>query len=101
MSEEGIFRVKENRPDLIVLDLMMPGVDGSEVIHHLKRSEETEDIPIIMVSAKKLTVGRNQVSKVQYREDHTVTKSVLFLLSLDTMKITHSSVTQVPWGFQG
>jgi DNA-binding response OmpR family regulator len=54
-GEEGLSRVKESRPDLIILDLMMPEVDGFEVIRHLKKSEETKDIPIIIVSAKKLT----------------------------------------------
>jgi len=54
-GEESLLRIKESRPDLIILDLMMPGVDGFEVIGHLKKSEETGDIPIIIVSAKKLT----------------------------------------------
>jgi len=48
-------KYRQWRPDLIILDLMMPGVDGFEVISHLKKSEETRDIPIIIVSAKKLT----------------------------------------------
>ena len=54
-GKDGLSRVKENRPDLIILDLMMPEVDGFEVIRNLKKSEETKDIPIIIVSAKKLT----------------------------------------------
>ena len=54
-AEEGLSRVKESRPDLIILDLMMPEVDGFEVIRNLKKSEETKEIPIIIVSAKKLT----------------------------------------------
>ena len=54
-GQEALSRVKKSRPDLIILDLMMPEVDGFEVIRHLKRSEETKDIPIIIVSAKKLT----------------------------------------------
>ncbi|MBW2570022.1 MAG: response regulator, partial [Deltaproteobacteria bacterium] len=54
-GKEGLGSVKEKRPDLIILDLMMPEVDGFEVIRHLKKSDETKDIPIIIVSAKKLT----------------------------------------------
>jgi CheY-like chemotaxis protein len=54
-GEEGLSRVNESRPDLIFLDLMMPEVDGFEVIRHLKKSEQTKDIPIIIVSAKELT----------------------------------------------
>ncbi|MCK5436859.1 MAG: response regulator, partial [Desulfobulbaceae bacterium] len=54
-GKEGLSMVKESRPDLIILDLMMPEVDGFEVIRHLKQSWKTRDIPIIIVSAKKLT----------------------------------------------
>ncbi len=54
-GKEGLSRIKESLPDLIILDLMMPEVDGFEVIRHLKKTEETKDIPIIIVSAKKLT----------------------------------------------
>jgi len=54
-GKEGLAAVKERHPDLIILDLMMPEIDGFEVIRHLKKSEETKEIPIIIVSAKKLT----------------------------------------------
>ena len=54
-GKEGLAVVKKRRPDLIILDLMMPEVDGFEVIYYLKKSEETKEIPIIIVSAKKLT----------------------------------------------
>ena len=54
-GKEGLAKVKEQGPDLIILDLMMPEVDGFEVISHLKKSEETKLIPIIIVSGKELT----------------------------------------------
>lgn len=54
-GEEGLSRVNESRPDLMFLDLMMPDMDGFEVIRHLKKSEKTKGIPIIIVSAKELT----------------------------------------------
>jgi len=73
-GEEGLLRVKESRPDLIILDLMMPEVDGFEVIRHLKKSEETKEIPIIIVSAKKLTQGEigylnNNIEKIIRKGD--------------------------------
>jgi two-component system phosphate regulon response regulator PhoB len=43
---------REMQPDLILLDLMLPGVDGLEVCRQLKSSPETEHIPIIMLTAK-------------------------------------------------
>lgn len=48
---EAVKRAKEDNPDTIVLDLMMPGMDGFEVIKELKKLKETKDIPIIVLSA--------------------------------------------------
>lgn len=44
-------RIRDHRFDLIVLDIMMPEVDGFEVLRRLKRSPDTHDIPVIMISA--------------------------------------------------
>jgi two-component system phosphate regulon response regulator PhoB len=51
-GEEALARAKSNRPDLILLDLMLPGVDGFEVCKLLKRADETAQIPIVMLTAK-------------------------------------------------
>jgi len=51
-GEEALRIVKERRPDLVVLDLMLPGLDGIEVCRRLRASEETARIPIIMMTAK-------------------------------------------------
>jgi len=42
-------------PDIIVLDLNMPGMDGLEVMRHLKRIPETKDIPVIAFTGEQLT----------------------------------------------
>jgi CheY-like chemotaxis protein len=51
-GEDGLSLVKQKLPDLILLDLMLPGMDGLEVCRHLRTQAETRDIPIIMVTAK-------------------------------------------------
>lgn len=50
-GEQALTRVKEECPDLILLDIMMPGIDGFEVTRRLKGSFETRDIPIILITA--------------------------------------------------
>lgn len=51
-GEACLARVAECRPDIVVLDLTLPGIDGYEVCRRLKDDWETHDIPILFVSAK-------------------------------------------------
>ena len=50
-GKEAIEKVQERHPDLILLDIMMPGIDGYEVTSRLKADPLTEDIPIILITA--------------------------------------------------
>ena len=52
-SKELKDALKEELPDLILLDIMLPGEDGYSILERLKASSETKNIPVIMVSAKK------------------------------------------------
>lgn len=51
-GEEALAAVKRRKPDLLVLDLMLPGVDGLEVCRQLRQAESTADLPILMLSAR-------------------------------------------------
>ena len=51
-GEEVLGHVRSRRPDAIILDAMMPGIDGLEVLHMLRQGEATRDIPVIMLSAR-------------------------------------------------
>jgi phosphate regulon transcriptional regulator PhoB len=51
-GEEGLDMVMKENPDLVLLDLMLPGLDGIEVCRQLKADSVTRDIPIIMVTAR-------------------------------------------------
>ncbi len=50
-GESGLERAIYARPDLILLDVMMPGIDGFEVCHRLKAHDETREIPVIFMTA--------------------------------------------------
>ncbi len=52
---DGIDLVRQRRPDLVVLDLMMPEVDGFQILNALKADARTARIPVVIVSAKSLT----------------------------------------------
>ena len=51
-AQEALVRISEERPDIILLDWMMPGVSGIELTRRLREDSYTEDIPIIMLTAK-------------------------------------------------
>jgi two-component system phosphate regulon response regulator PhoB len=50
-GEVGIDKARNNNPDLILLDLMLPGIQGLDVCRIIKSDQETKEIPIIMVTA--------------------------------------------------
>lgn len=56
----GLNIVREIQPDLVITDLMMPDVDGFTVIKTMKSEQELADIPIVVVSAKELTIQEKQ-----------------------------------------
>lgn len=51
-GDVALRKIKESTPDLVLLDLMLPGMDGLEVCRRLKQSESTRDIPIVILTAK-------------------------------------------------
>lgn len=55
---QGLKLAQRNQPSLIVLDIMLPGMDGFEVCKELKRHQETADIPVVMLTARGEEVDR-------------------------------------------
>jgi two-component system alkaline phosphatase synthesis response regulator PhoP len=51
-GEEALKKVRDRLPDLILLDLMLPGIDGLEVCRRLKGEAQTRHLPIVMLTAK-------------------------------------------------
>jgi two-component system alkaline phosphatase synthesis response regulator PhoP len=71
-GEEAYEKIKVWRPDVILLDIMMPGVDGFTVCKTLKENPETEDIPIIILSAR--TQMMDKFKAIDLGADDYVTK---------------------------
>src|SRR5512133_513366 len=57
-GRKGLEIIFQEPPDLVLLDLMMPGMDGWEVYQQLKANEKTRDIPVIVVTAKAQAIDR-------------------------------------------
>jgi len=51
-GEQGLIEARRSRPNLILLDIMMPDMDGYEVCRRLKNDEATKNIPVIFITAK-------------------------------------------------
>ena len=51
-GEEALEAIKADRPDLILLDVMMPVMDGYEVLRRVKKDENLKSIPVIMLTAR-------------------------------------------------
>ena len=49
-GEGGIKKIREEKPDLVLLDLILPGIDGFEVLKQAKEDKEVADVPVIILS---------------------------------------------------
>ncbi len=68
-GELAIEKAKQEKPDLIVLDIMMPVLDGYETCRRLKRDSETKGIPVVLLTAKGRDVDKRlgfEVGAVDY-----------------------------------
>ncbi len=51
-GKDALDKVANDKPDLVVLDVMMPQIDGFEVLKSLRKNKETRELPVIMLTAK-------------------------------------------------
>ena len=64
--------VRQQRPDVVLLDMMMPGMDGMQVLDHLKRNPGSGSIPVVMVTAK--SEDRDVLAGYESGADYYITK---------------------------
>ena len=60
-AEDGIQLAREQRPELILMDLQLPGIDGIEALGHLRSNPQTRRIPVIAVTASVMTEDNQRV----------------------------------------
>jgi len=78
---EGLTRAKGENPDLLILDVMLPGIDGFEVCHRLRAEPQTARLPILMLSAKGQAADKSTGLQVGANEYLTKPVERLVLLS--------------------
>jgi CheY-like chemotaxis protein len=63
-GEEGLEKIKSDKPDLISLDLLMPNKTGIKLFREIRREKETAEIPVIMVTG----LGKGDVPQMDFKE---------------------------------
>ena len=67
-AEVGIEVVRDRRPDLVIMDINLPGMSGYEATRRLREWPETKDIPVIALTAAAMTGDRNRASEAGFRK---------------------------------
>ncbi len=69
-GREGLELVRKEHPDLVLLDLMMPDMDGWDVYHQIKSEDLTRDIPVIVITAKAQNIDKILGLRIAKVEDY-------------------------------
>lgn len=71
-GQRGLEMMRAERPDLLLLDLMMPEMDGGDVFHHMKEEVELRNIPVIVVTAKAAPIDKVLWINVAKVDDYVI-----------------------------
>jgi len=82
-GEEGLRIFKEEKPDIVILDIVMPLMDGWEVLQKIKGGLKSKRVPVIMITGKD-TDSKNKEKSYKYGADFYLTKpyNLKYLLSV-------------------
>ncbi len=83
-GDAGLEKAREENPDLILLDLMLPKLDGYKICRMLKFDSSYEQIPIVILSAR--TLDQDQELAVEAGADAYLTKPINWKILLETMQ---------------
>lgn len=71
-GEEGLKVFKEDKPDLVILDVMLPGIDGWEVLKRIKKGPLSRKVPVMMLTGK--SEDKDKIKGYDFGADYYVTK---------------------------
>lgn len=83
-GREALDAIAEEKPDLVLLDIMLPEIDGFEVCQRIKDDPETREIPVIMLTAKKSREDMARGEKVG--ADWYITKPFKSVMVIETIQ---------------
>ena len=83
-GEEGVKLAKENLPDLVLMDIQLPGIDGIEALRQIRADPRSARIPVVAVTASVTPVDRTQITAAGF--DAFVGKPISLKEFLDTVK---------------
>lgn len=86
---QGVARAAEHRPDAILLDVMMPGMDGPTTFHELSKNPETSGIPVLLLTAKVQATDQRRFADLGV-------KAVLFK-PFDPMTLSNQIASALGW----
>ncbi|MGA0199374.1 MAG: response regulator, partial [Prochlorotrichaceae cyanobacterium] len=100
---QALHQVHQNPPDLILLDIMLPGLDGFNVCQQLKADAKTADIPVIFMTAltdtadklKGFSLGAVDYITKPFQQEEVLARVKLHLESQHMAKLLHSQNTQL------
>lgn len=76
-GEEALKKMKERKPDILILDLMMPKKDGFTVLEEMQQNKSLIDIPVIVVTSKDLI---NQEKELLLTRSDSVIQNIPFII---------------------
>ncbi len=89
-GQTGVDMAKEHRPSLIIMDLMMPGMDGATAIWHIKQDTSTQDIPVLVLSA--YIKGDQAKRALEVGAEELISKSLILTDLIDKVNNYASAV---------
>ena len=99
-SLDALARIKSERPDVIVIDIMMPGMDGLELCKRLRSDDELGEARIIVVSAKAYEFDRRRATK--FGADGFIVKPIVpATFGAEVERIVEDLIEKTFWGVRG